>query len=329
MKTLLRLLLLLISLVLPTVWAADKTVLVVESYHEGFKWDSDYRQAISDALSGKYRLEFFEMDTKRLPLDRHPEMANKALARIQTLRPALVILGDDAALRLVGPGLDQTGIPGVYLGINNNPREYASGGFRHITGVLERPLFKRGMQFIRQIIPSTRKVLVLFDDNFTSEVIRNEVFENKPVIQLAGMEVHLKICPLQSDWEKAVRDAQADGYQVLVSGLHQVLRGPDGKVADAEKVITWTSANTPVPLFAFWDFDVGPEMAIGGLVMSGSEQGKAAAAVALRILEGNATPASIFPEIATQGSFVFSRRQLDRFHIALPPAIAHTAKFLD
>ena len=324
----------LLVLVLFSLWwqlagAALPTILVVESYHDGFQWDHDYRQTLSEALNEKYRLEFFQMDTKRLPAEKHSVMASKALARIAELRPALVVLGDDAALRLVGPDLDQTGIPGVYLGINNNPRNYASKGFQHITGILERPHFKRGMQFIREIIPSTRKVLVVFDDNFTSDIIQRELFPSGPIIGLAGMEINLKICATYAEWQQVVTTAPANGYQIIVSGLHQVLRDGNGKVVDSEQVMRWTSANTRLPLFAFWDFDVAPDMAIGGLVLSGSEQGRAAAILIHRILEEHVAPATIFPVIASQGSFVFSRRQLARFGINLPPAIATVARFVD
>ena len=321
--------LVLFTLCWSTAGAALPTILVVESYHDSFQWDHDYRQTLSEALNDKYRLEFFQMDTKRLPAEKHPMMAAKALARIAELQPALVVLGDDAALRLVGPDLDKTGIPGVYLGINNNPRNYATMGFQHITGVLERPHFKRGMQFIREIVPKTRKVLVIFDDNFTSDIIQRELFPNGPVIGLAGMEINLKICTTYAEWQQAITNASADGYQIIVSGLHQVLRDNSGKVVDSEQVMRWTSTNTPLPLFAFWDFDVAPDMAIGGLVLSGSEQGRAAAILIHRILDEHVAPATIFPIIASQGSFVFSRRQLSRFGISLPPSIARIARFVD
>ena len=172
-------------------------------------------------------------------------------------------------------------------------------------------------------------MLVIFDDNFTSDIIQRELFPSGPIIGLAGMEINLKICATYAEWQQAVTTASSSGYQVIISGLHQVLRDANGKVVDSEQVIRWTSANTPLPLFAFWDFDVAPDMTIGGLVLSGSEQGRAAAVLIHRILDEHVAPATIFPVIASQGSFVFSRRQLARFGISLPPSIAELARFVD
>lgn len=317
----------LLCLYLPV--ALAKTILVVESYHAGFKWDQDYRRALSEALTPGHTLEFFEMDTKRLAEEKHAAMGQKAVARIKKSTPALVVMGDDAALKYVGPELDRLGIPGVYLGINNNPRNYVRESYGHITGVLERPLIKRNVAFIQQLVPAIQKVQILFDGNFTSEVIRNEVFGGKLATQLNGIQIDLKICKTVNDWKQAVRDAQSNGYQITVVGLYQALTGPNNRIANDEDIITWTSAHTPVPLFAIWDFSVGPDKAIGGLVMTGAEQGKAAASIVRKILENKTEPARIFPQTTTLGSFVFSRKQLARFGIRLPSEIANRAKLTD
>ena len=324
-----RLVMLLLFVWFPALWASDATILVVESYHAQFHWDTAYRKALSDAFAGKYTLEFFEMNTKRLPVGLHAEMADRALARIKASHPALVIMGDDAALKYLGPLLDPLDIPAVYLGVNGNPRQYGQGTFRNITGVLERPLIKRGMSFIRQILPVTKKVLLLFDVDLTSSVIRNEVFHGKTSILVEGIQIDLQLCPTVADWKAAVTGARAMNYQAIVVGLHQALKGVDNKVANADEMIRWTSANTPLPLFALWDFSVGPDMAVGGLVMGGLEQGKAAAAMALDILEDHNTPSAMLPVTARQGDFLFSRKQLARFKLVLPPDIARQAKLID
>ncbi len=319
----------LLVLLQPVAWAADKTILVIESYHADFFWAASYRQALTESLAGKYKLEFFEMNTKRLPLAKHAEMGEKALARAREIKPVLVIMADDAALKYVGPKLNRIGIPGVYLGINNNPRKYGIGHSSNITGVLERPLIMRGVSFVQRIMPETQKVLLLFDGDLTSEVIREEIFAGKASKPVSGVQVDLKLCQTEDDWKRAVADAKANGYQAMVVGLYHSLKRRNGKVADADEVIVWTSAHSPVPLFALWDFAVGSNMAIGGLVMSGAEQGKAAAVLVRKILEEGTEPASIFPVTAKQGALLFSKKQLTRFGLQLPPEIAAVAKLID
>jgi len=313
---------------LPSAWGAEATILVVESYHAEYRWDQAYRRALTESLAPKYTLEFFEMDTKRQPASRHAQMAEKALARIQALHPALVVLGDDAALQYLGPRLDTMDIPGVYLGINGNPRKYGAMRFEHITGVLERPLIKRNISFIQQVAPSTHKVQLLFDNGLTSRVIYDEMFDGKSSMWIDGIQVDLQLCQTLDEWKQAVLQADARGYQVTIAGLYHTLKRANGRVADADETMVWSSANTPVPLFALWDFAVGPDMAVGGLVLSGWEQGHAAAAIALDILERQVKPSSLIPVTARQGDFLFSKKQLKRFHLSLPPDIARQAHLM-
>src|SRR5438046_2245959 len=101
--------------------AADDVIFVVESYNVEMKWDVSYKEALQESLGKKYKLEYFQMDTKRLPKDQHAAMADKAWAMYLALHPVLVILGDDAALKFLAQRLGATATPVVYLGINNNP----------------------------------------------------------------------------------------------------------------------------------------------------------------------------------------------------------------
>lgn len=310
-----------------TLWAAPQTIVLIESYHSGYAWDRDYKATLTKRLADRYKLESFEMDTKRLPKEKHAEMADKAFAKIQELKPVLVILGDDAALKLVGPKLDKLGTPGVYLGVNNNPRAY--GSFNNITGVLERPLMKRNIPLIEQLQPGVRKVLVMFDSDTTAEVTRSEVFEGKDSYSLGRVQVDVKLHKTYDEWKKSIQESKQNGYEAIITGLYQALRDGSGKAVDAGEVISWTSSQTPLPLYGFWDFTVGADKAMGGLVLSPVDQANAAADIVMKILVGGSKPATIFPVTAPNGDYLFSRKQLERFHLKLPVDIAGKAKLID
>lgn len=325
-SVLLRLLCVFLLCACASALAEPGTIFIVESYHDGMSWDRGYKEAIRARLADRYRFAGAELDTKRLPEFRHREMAERALAAIRAKKPALVVLGDDAALRLVGPGLDRLGIPGVYLGINGNPRAY--GNFRHITGVLERPLMKRNTVLVREMLPGIQKILVLFDRSEASRVIFREEFTSQPSYTIGGVRVDLRMLDSLQEWQKAVSEAGRAGYGAIVAGLYQSLREREGRVAEEEGVITWTSANTPVPLFGFWDFQIGEHKAIGGLVMTSTSQGEAAAKLIEQILEHGVPPAAIFPSPARQGEYLFSESQLKRFKLKPPADIAPLVRYL-
>lgn len=314
------------SLFSSSLGAATKTIFILESYHDGYQWDHDYKAALVKRLGGKYRMTGFQMDTKRLPKNKHQEMADKAFSLIQQEKPALVVLGDDAALQLVGPRLDRLGIPGVYLGINNNPRAY--GKFNHITGVLERPLMKRNIVLIRQMLPRIRKVLVLFDHDITSEVIRKEVFEGQDSYRLGQVQAEVKLYQTVAEWKQAVLNAERNGYDAVVAGLYLALHDNEGRYVDANQVITWTSAHTTLPLFCYWDWAVGADKAVGGLLINGTDQGNMAADIVLRILEHGIDPAAIYPVVGPIGVYEFSRTQLERFKLKLPAEIADQVRMV-
>lgn len=309
--------------------AAEKTILVVESYNVEMQWDVDYKEALRTALDKHYRLEFFQMDTKRLPKAQHAAMADKAWALYQTLHPALVILGDDAALKFLAPRLGTTTTPVVYLGINNNPREYFDAAvIKNITGVLERPVLKRNIAFVQRILPATRRALVLFDTDVTSQVVLRETFGGKTEQTIGGVQVELKLIEHWEQWQEQVLHAK-DHYDVIFLGLYQALRDASGKSANTtDEVARWTSEHTPIPAFGFWDWAVGPEKTVGGLVLYGKDQGKAAGEMALKIL-GGVSPDKIYPVTADRGNFLYSRTQLRRYGIVLPPDIAAMASYTD
>lgn len=87
--------------------------------------------------------------------------------------------------------------------------------------------------------------------------------------------------------------------------------------------------NTPIPPFAFWDFSIGADKAIGGLVLFGYEQGKLAAQMATLILETNISPHRLSTKTAEKGKFLFSRAQLNKFSITLSESTIKKATFIE
>lgn len=311
--------------------AAPRTVpliLVICSYHAEYPWQASYRAGLEEVLGGKADLRYFDMDTKRLPERAHASSAERAWETFLALKPDLVVLGDDAALKHLGPRLARTATPCVYLGINANPRSYTHGA-SNITGILERPLFMRNIIFIREIIGDRfKKGLLLFDTDITSKVIREEQFHGRESLTMAGIRMDLKMIDDMGEWMRTVASAEKDGYDIILLGLYHTIFDKAGKHVDSEEVLRWSSANTPLPLFCFWDFSVGPRGAIGGLVLFGQAQGRLAGETALRILAGE-TPSSIYPVMAEKGRFLFSRSQLARWSLTLPEYIAVQAEFTD
>ena len=104
--------------------AAPKTILAIESYHSDNAWDASYLEGLQETFGKDYTLVSFEMDTKRQPKSLYQKQADLAWLKYQELKPDLVILGDDNAMKFLGPKFIMTETPVVFLGINQNPRDY-------------------------------------------------------------------------------------------------------------------------------------------------------------------------------------------------------------
>lgn len=307
---------------------ADKTVLVIESYHHEHPWDASYLQGIRDSLGDSHQIKTFEMDTKRLPESLHQAQANKAWQYFQSVRPDLVILGDDNALQYLGKKISDTGTPSVYLGINSNPRDLGLYQQSNLTGVLERPLFKRNVYEINKLMGGKLdSVLILLDDSPTVQAAVKESFKSELDFKVSGTQVSLKSIGQWQHWQQTVQTA-AEHYDAIVIGLYHTIVDANGEHVAADNVLSWTSQNSPIPVFSSWSFAVGEGKAIGGLVLFGRWHGLEAGAIAKQILGGEDI-VNIRPRASKKGRFYFSHSELARWGITLPPDIADRASFVD
>ncbi len=306
---------------------AKPKVLFIESYHSGYVWDQELRRGLESVLADKVGLSSFQMDTKRYRINQYAERADLAWQYYLEIKPDVVVLSDDNALMLLADRLLRTNTPVVYMGINNNPRMYAPLG-QNITGVLERPLCKRTVKYLKELLPiRDGKVLILLDKSTTTEVFKSSVFQDKNSLIISGVNTDIKLISSFTDWKVAVLQAPMHNCRAIVIGLyHRIF--DRGVHVDSEEVLRWTSMNSPVPVFAFWVMSVGKDKAVGGMVLDGEEQGKNAGKIVLDILNGIPVN-TIAPVVPTQGEFIFSRSELDKWKIRLPRHIKDHARMVE
>lgn len=306
-----------------------KTVLVIESYSADFYWAASYEKGLKEKLGDRYDLHFFYMDTKRLPKEVHQQMADKALQEVEQLDPDIVVLGDDAALKYTGPRLAlKEDLPVVFLGINNNPTFYFPKWPKNVTGVLERPPLRDSVMTIKTVMPNAKRIAVLFDTDLTAQVVKSDLFVGRDSIVINDMTIDIRTIESFPMWQVFVNQAQKNNYDAFIMGLYHNLKDDKSGIANPEEVAIWTSQHSPIPLFAFWDFAVGPEKGLGGLIVSGLEQGRVAGDLVEQIAAG-AKVSDIMPVVGGNGELMFSKKQLDRFHLTLPPEISQKVHFVD
>lgn len=330
MKQIICCCLFLISLCFSSYLPALQKVLIIESYHSEYQWDQNYIKGIRSVLGDDYELSFFQMNTKRLPKDVYPQRADEAWKYFQKVQPDLVILGDDNALNYLSERFSKTSTPVIYLGINNNPRYYNIHKSKNISGVLERPLIKRAVLTVTQLLSQeVKSILLMFDDSLTSNNILEEVFFGNTQIEISGIKVDIRLIGKWEVWQEQLLTASDNAYDAVFFGLFHTLNDKNGEHIAAEQALRWSSLNSPVPPFAFWDFAVGEDKAIGGLVLFGYEQGKLAAEMAKEVLTTGVQPYMLNARAAEKGRYLFSRSQLQKYGFTLPKHISEKTELIE
>ncbi len=294
-------------------------ILVISSYHQTNLWDQSYSAGLQQYLKGEHHISHLYLDTKRQPHQDPERLVSQGMAAYRTHQPALVILGDDNAINALARPIAARGTPVVFLEMNENPRPKGLVGHPLITGVLERPLLKRSISEMSQLMGGLERALVLFDESEVSRTAVAHEFKGRGELTIGQTRVSSRQFTDYRRWQEAVLASRKNGYQALFLGLYHTLTDAQGQHVSEQQVLAWTSANSPVPLFCFWAFAVGRGAAIGGLVLDGHSQGERAAELANAILSGTA-PGALSPRAASRGEYLFSKSELARWHLTAPDA---------
>lgn len=303
-------------------------ILIISSYHDEFKWQEMYKKAFIETLGEDYEYFYFNMDTKRLPKSTFETKGKEAYEYFLELNPSLVLLGDDNALLYMKDYLYGLDIPVVFLGINANIRDYIGGDRKNITGVLERPLFKQNIRLLEDLLGDIDNVLILFDQTYTVNRILKEEFNNKGKITLKGIDVFIRSTNDYDQWKSIVDNAHKD-YDAIIFGTYQGLRDNDNKSVYDQDAINYARNNSQIPIFAFWEFGIGKNKALGGLVLTGEEQGIAAANIAKEVLEEGRSPNLIFPTTPNEGRYIFSQSEILKWALEIDEDIAKKSLFYE
>jgi ABC-type uncharacterized transport system substrate-binding protein len=308
------------------VGAAQYKVLIVHSYGPELPWVQQCNRGISSALPEGFALRFEYLDTKRIPESEYSRKAEEAMQVYHAYAPDLVMLGDDNALRLLGPRMAADGLPIVFFGINGNPRSYFKSIPPNVSGRLEiLPLFS-WVRYIRRIMPEAKQCLILMDRSETSDALISHFFGENMHASVDGVAVDYRIVSTFAEWKRAVNESA--GYQFITIPLFHTLKDEKGAVVPVEEVARWVSAESRIPVFAYQDYMVGNNGVVGAYVIPGEAHAFSAAELARNILLGEASDKGGLSADHV-GTFYFNHKQLERFGLTLPPGIAKEALFTE
>ena len=167
----------------------SKEVLLLQSYHQGYKWSDDIRDAIvaKFSLHENIELNTLYMDTKRIDSQEYlNSLASLYKKQFKTRTFDLVMAADNAALDFVLKYHQEifNGAPIVFLGINDFNTHFEIPPFSKnlITGVVEEVDIKSTIELIKQMHPNLRHLMVINDRSKTGLAVKSEFDAILPLV---------------------------------------------------------------------------------------------------------------------------------------------------
>lgn len=264
-------------LLIPNVVMAEdysgKKILWIDSYHEAYEWGSGEGEGIQDII-GKTKATFkiHRMDTKRNTSDEFKIAAGiKAKAVIEAFKPDIVIATDDNAQKyVVAKFYKDSDLPFVFAGVNWSADEYGYP-YKNVTGMIEVNAAEELVELLSGMAKGNKIGLL------TSDVIT----EHKDVEftqKLFDFEFETRYVGTFEEWKLAFKDMQGQ-YDMLILQNNSGIEG-----WDKEEAKNFAVEYTKIPTGSYYDFMI-PYVIVSYSKVA-QEQGKYAAEVALRILDG-------------------------------------------
>ena len=292
--------------------SGKQAVLVLNSYHHGYKWTDEIIGGIEEILRGDpaIQIHFDYMDTKRNYSPEYLRILYEYLrSKIGLSDYDLVIAADDNAFEFVKKYHDTIfkDVPVVVCGVNFMDVSEISA-HRNFTGISEGIGIERNFELILNIHPDTGTIYVINDKTPTGrgadKMLQAAISKYKDRVDFVVLD--------DLTFEELIkRVGEIRGDSIIFYMIF--LRDRAGRSIDYDESIYSISAVSQVPVYGTWNFSLGLGIT-GGFLASGRNQGRVAAEMAKLILSG-IRPSDIPPVLTVENTYYFDYVYLKKYSI--------------
>ncbi|MDM8566977.1 ABC transporter substrate binding protein, partial [Candidatus Halobeggiatoa sp. HSG11] len=199
-------------------------------------------------------------------------------------------------------------IPVIFCGINNfNETEQQLKTHNKYTGIVESFDIKANFDLILKLHPYTEEIVVVSDQ--TTSGIANLKMVQQIIPEYENIKFRFinkgNLNYYQQELEKLIQGS--------VALVLPVTRDTEGNTFTYEESFEIFTRSTQIPIYSPWDMFMGMGV-VGGIMISGEEQGRVAAKIALRIMKGQLVD-NIPINRVSPNRYMFDYNQLNRFDI--------------
>ncbi len=294
-------------------------VLIVHSYHQGFRWTDSVMAGMLDVLQKEVpdadiHVEY--LDAKRLLPEAFSPLFDETLRRkFSEITPGVILTSDDVAFDLMLTLRDKLfpGVPLVFCGVNDFKDERLAG-HGAVTGVTEDFDIKGTVEIALKLHPNARHMAVISDSTETGAFNRQRFLQAVP--EFSGRIDVIELFELSTEeLSLRLKSLPRDSFILNLSFFRDRL-GHAYSTAEGNRLIASLS---DLPIYSCWDFFLVGDV-VGGFVVSGRQQGEASASKAAKLLQG--LRARDIPILRTSPNvYMFDHGAMERFGIkesALP-----------
>jgi PAS domain S-box-containing protein len=265
---------------------AAGTLVVLHSYHSGYWWTDDQADGIrlvidQVAPSTEPRREFLDLLRHDSP-EHRVHLLNLLRVKYAHESVAVVLTTDEPALRFAveyrNELFPEAAI--VFSGLHGELPAFLEGQ-RKVTGVVETRDPTAALKVIRHFHPRFRRALVIYDSLAPPDEARFRPDLFGPASQTGGVVFTLMAYP---EFEAALGNPAFKPNPEVIFLINSLRNTPVEK-SEIDRQVQLIRRYADVPIYHICSPTLG-EGSVGGDLYSGRQQGMAAAALALRILNG-------------------------------------------
>ncbi len=300
----------------------QKKILHISSYYPEDPWESRIQAGMNSVFSLDENISWYNVPLYSNRFRTEFERARNAYYSIRTMfsvgPPDIVVASDNNALSFVCHYYSVLfgGIPVVFCGVNGDNGYLWELG-RNYTGVWETIPAEDTLALIMRLYPKTRRVLIVNDYTDSGKAWRRET-ERQLEAWMNDVDLiyndNLPLAQLLDNLENLSADSAVlwGNYSLDGDGLYFFQ-------ADLQRKVR---AHARVPVFGMMENALGYGQ-LGGKYVDPEAQGRAAAQIALSILQGK--PISEIPPLHDTGKFnrwIFDASMMEKFSLSpklLPP----------
>ena len=303
-------------------------VLHIMSYHSPWEWTDGQLNGFKSALKGvDVEYKVIQMDTKNHSDEAWREkVAQEAKDLIENWQPDLVYTTDDDVQKYIVQDYVDKDIPFVFSGVNADPAQYGFAGSKNITGVIEHQHFIESVELLKKISPEVEKIAVVIDDSpfweGVTETMRQEESQLPEGVEIVSYDLILTF----DEYKQKVEEYQTTVDAIAMLGVFN-FKDENGKNVPFQEVLQWTTENSNLPDFSFWEDRIS-HGTLSSVTVSSFEQGLAAGEMARAILVDGKSPDTIPMKPTVKGEPVINLARAKALGIDIDSTTLLTAKVI-